>query len=140
MHYVMYLFKPCNFCIQNFFVQHIVWKLWKVHKLVRGPPCTYMNIEDGKSNTKGQKSGETRRPFSVKRSAKTVSSFFFFSTRVARPNSRDASNNRDELSSSWYRNSKRSWKSQDSTNTTDLITLAPNGWFVNNNYPRLNWR
>ena len=38
---------------------------------------TYMNIENGKSNTEGQESGETRRPFSVKRSAKTVSSFFF---------------------------------------------------------------
>ena len=38
MHCIVYPFKACNICIQNFFVQRIVWKLWEVHKL-RGPPC-----------------------------------------------------------------------------------------------------
>lgn len=81
-------------------------------------------MEEGKSNRVGQ--GKRIDHFLSNDSPKLS----VFSTRVDRPNSRDARDNREELSASRYQNSKSPWKSQDSTNTTDPIILVLNGWSV----------
>lgn len=81
-------------------------------------------MEEGKSNRVGQ--GKRIDHFLSNDPPKLS----VFSTRVDRPNSRDARDNREELSVSRYQNSKSPWKSQDSTNTTDPIILVLNGWSV----------